>query len=177
MSIATLKKRYYASHNLSHNSPHGFSLNSSRRLEGHHQEPANQTLFRGNGPRGTGVPPSLLNQINKSQRVNIDPFNKPRPSIKSNRSLLSKMNWTKQIVKIVGSNKDYDNLYTTLNSKNTCTITKNNGKCATGYTKDLKVPSYETYQDTTLLQNNCIPPPPSLQHLPIAGNGLPCGNL
>lgn len=170
MSLAGFKKKYYASHNLSHNTPYGFSLNSSRRLEGHHQEPALQTLFRGNAiPHGTIV---------NSQRVNYDPYNKQRPSIKSNQSLISKMLWSKPIVKIVGAN-NYGNYYATINSHNHCTSdsTKSTDKytCNTGYSKDLTVPSYETYQNTTLLYNKCIPPPPSLQHLPIAGNGLPCG--
>ena len=52
MSIATLKKKSRATRHLSgpsKTSPFGFSLNSSRRIEGHHQEPENQTLFRGNG--------------------------------------------------------------------------------------------------------------------------------
>ena len=171
MSIATLKKRYYASHNLSRNAPFGFSLNSSRRLEGHHQEPQIQTLFRGPVPRGTGNATSIIT-INKSQRVNYDPFNKPRPSIKSNQALLSKMMWLKPIVKEVSATT-YGNYYVTINSNNT--VNKTGGTCNTGYTKDLSLPSYELYQETTLLKKNCIPMPPSMQHQPIAGNGAPCG--
>ena len=175
MSIATLKKRYYASHNLSHNSPYGFSLNSSRRLEGHHQEPQIQTPFKGNAPRGYGLP--IMNKtVNRSQRVNIDPFNKPRPSIKSNAALISKMMWKKPVVKIVGAN-NYDNIYATIQSNvdngKECKLNSTGGKCTVGYTKNVSPSPYSLYNKTTLLKNNCIP----TIHLPIAGNGLPCGNI
>ena len=115
MSIATLKKKSrnssHGNAGISHNVP--FSLNSSRRLEGHHQEPQIQTPFRGNAPRGSGIP-SDTKVINNSQRICVDPFNKQRPSIKSNQALLSKMRWMNSVVKIVGANND-GNYYSTIN--------------------------------------------------------------
>jgi hypothetical protein len=168
MSLATLKKKSNATQ-FARISAGSFSLNSSRRLEGHHQEPQIQTPHRGLAPRGTGVPGDVV--INQSQRVNYDPFNEPRPSVKSTRSFVSKMMWTKPVVKLTGA-RNYDTYYTTINEK--CDANeKNGGTCETGYTKNLNPQSYEEYQKTTLLKNNCITS--KNIHLPVAGNGLPCG--
>jgi len=170
MSIATLKKKSKHFSNtgagISRNGP--FSLNSSRRLEGHHQEPQIQTPFRGAAPRGTGIPDDVR-VINKSQRVNYDPMDAQRPSIKSNQALISKFMWSKPIVKLCGSN-NYETYYKTI--QDNCVIDKK-GVCSdsTGITKDLKLPSYAVYQATTLLKNNCITS--TNIHLPVAGNGLP----
>jgi hypothetical protein len=169
MSIATLKKKSGATQfaRISANGP--FSLNSSRRLEGHHQEPQIQTPFRGSAPRGTGIP-SSVKVINLSQRVNYDPYDQQRPSIKSNQAHISKLMWYKPIVKPTGA-RNYSTYYTTINA--TCdTIEKNGGTCDTGYTKNLNPQSYEEYQKTTLLDNNCITS--KNIHLPVAGNGAPC---
>ena len=172
MSIATLKKksRQYSRNggHISHNTP--FSLNSSRRLEGHHQEPQIQTLFRGEAPRGTGIP-SDVQVINKSQRVNYDPYDTPRPSIKTNKAVLNKLMWTKPIVKWCGS-RNYDTYYQTLVSE--CNVVGENSVCIQniGVTKDLKLPSYDIYNSNQLLKNNCITS--KNIHLPVAGNGLPC---
>ena len=68
---------------------------------------------------------------------------------------------------------NYGNYYATINSK--FVSVSNSGTCNTGYTKNMSLPSYAIYQETTLLNNKCIPLPASLQHLPLAGNGLPCG--
>jgi hypothetical protein len=188
MSIATLKKKSRNSSRgnagISHNVP--FSLNSSRRLEGHHQEPQIQTPFRGSAPRGTGIPDDVR-VINKSQRVNYDPIDAQRPSIKSNQALISKMMWSKPIVKLCGS-RNYDTYYKTIQDKcdkiegtavlSTCVSSKNGilykTSCSEniGFTKDLTLPSYDIYQSTTLLKNNCITS--TNIHLPVAGNGLPC---
>ena len=65
------------------------------------------------------------------------------------------------------------NYYSTINSN--CVVSNHGGTCNTGYTKDMNLPSYNTYLNTTLLHNNCIPLPESLKHLPLEGNGLPCG--
>jgi len=167
MSIATLKKKSGATQfaRISAGSP--FSLNSSRRLEGHHQEPQIQTPFRGAGPRGYGNP-SSVRIINQSQRVNYDPYDQQRPSIKSNQALISKLMWPKFIVKPMGA-RNYDTYYKTI--KENCTI-ENGGTCTTGYTKNMNLPSYEEYQKTTLLDNNCITS--ENIHLPVAGNGLQC---
>lgn len=166
MSIATLKKKSGATQ-FARISAGSFSLNSSRRLEGHHQEPQYQTPFRGAGPRGHGGP-NNGEAIIKSQRVNYDPFNEPRASIKSNRANISKLMWTKPVVKNTGA-RNYGTYYTTINA--TCdVIEKNGGKCETGYTKQLTPLSYEEYQKTTLLNNNCISS--KNIHLPVAGNGF-----
>ena len=99
-------------------------------------------------------------------------MNALRPSIKNNQAHLSKLKWLKPIVKVVGSDT-YGNYYNTINSQKIVECpTKQT--CNVGYTKDLSLPSYAIYQQTTLLQNKCIPLPLSLQHLPLAGNGL-CG--
>ena len=169
MSIATLKKKSGATQfaRISANSP--FSLNSSRRLEGHHQEPQIQTPFRGSAPRSAGVS-GRVNDIILSQRVNYDPYNQQRPSIKSNHSYISKLMWPKPIVKLTGA-RNYSTYYSTINA--TCnTIENNGGTCETGYAKNLNLPSYEEYQKTTLLNNNCITS--KNIHLPVAGNGAPC---
>jgi hypothetical protein len=172
MSIATLKKksRQYSRNGgrISHNTP--FSLNSSRRLEGHHQEPQIQTPFRGIAPRGTGIPDDVQ-IINKSQRVNYDPYNTPRPSIKSNHAIINKLMWPKPIVKWVGS-RNYDTYYGRL--KSDCNIVGETSVCIQniGVTKDLSLPSYEVYNSTQVLKNNCITSKEI--HLPKAGNGLPC---
>ena len=168
MSIATLKKKSGATQfaRISAGSP--FSLNSSRRLDGHHQEPQYQSLFRGTGARGTGIP-STVRVNNQSQRVNYDPYDKQRPSIKSNQALISKLMWPKLIVKPMGA-RNYDTYYSTLVEN--CTIENNGGTCNTGYAKNMNLPSYEEYQKTTLLANNCITS--ENIHLPVAGNGLQC---
>jgi hypothetical protein len=171
MSIATLKKksRQFSRNGgrISHNTP--FSLNSSRRLEGHHQEPQIQTPFRGSVPRGTGIPDDVQ-VINKSQRVNYDPYDTPRPSIKSNHAVISKLMWAKPIVKWCGS-RNYDTYYTRRTSE--CNIVGENSICIQniGVTKDLSVPSYAIYNSTNLLKNNCITSKEI--HFPKAGNGLP----
>ena len=164
MSIATLKKKSGATQ-FARISSGSFSLNSSRRLEGHHQEPQIQTPYRGVAPRGTGVPGTVV--INKNQRVNYDPYNEPRASVKSTRSLVSKLMWTKPVVKWTGA-RNYDTYYTTIHEN--CDTDKNSGTCNTGYAKNLNLPSYEEYQKTTLLKNNCITS--KNIHLPVAGNGL-----
>ena len=168
MSIATLKKKSGATKfaRISAGSP--FSLNSSRRLEGHHQEPQIQSLFRGTGARGTGIP-SSVHVRNESQRVNYDPYDTQRPSIKSNQALISKLMWPKFIVKPMGS-KNYDVYYKTIVEN--CTVSKSSGTCNTGYVAKLGPQSYEEYMSTTHLSNNCITS--KNIHLPIAGNGLPC---
>jgi len=152
MSIATLKKKSGATQfaRISHGEP--FSLNSSRRLEGHNKEPPYQSLFRGTGARGTGIP-GKVRVRNESQRVNYDPFDKQRPSIKSNQALLSKMMWQKPLWKQSGP-KGYDTYYMTISDN--CVTSKINGKCETGYEKNMNLPSYEEYQKTILLKNNCI---------------------
>ena len=169
MSIATLKKKSRATTfaRISAGSP--FSLNSSRRLEGHHQEPQYQTLFRGTGVRYWGAGGSsnpLDNRINQSQRVNYDPYDTQRPSIKSNHALISKMKWIKPIVKPMGS-KNYDVYYKTISEN--CT-TENGGNCNTGYVNNVGPQTYAEYLKTTLLANNCITS--TNIHLPVAGNGL-----
>jgi hypothetical protein len=165
MSIATLKKKSGATRFARISAGAPFSLNSSRRLEGHHQEPQIQSLFRGTGARGHGNP-SSVRVINQSQRVNYDPYDTQRPSIKSNHALISKLMWPKPIVKPTGS-KNYDTYYKTL--ADNCTI-QDGGTCNTGYTKRVGPQSYEEYQQTTLLANNCITS--TNIHLPVAGNGL-----
>ena len=171
MSIATLKKKSKHFSNtgagISSNGP--FSLNSSRRLEGHHQEPQIQTPFRGNAPRGTGIPDDVR-VINKSQRVNYDPMDAQRPSIKSNQAHISKLMWPKPIVKLCGSS-NYETYYKTINDN--CDTKEVRTVCTDGigFTKDLKLPSYDVNQSTTLLKNNCITS--TNIHLPVAGNGLP----
>jgi len=172
MSIATLKKKTRQDTRnggrISHNTP--FSLNSSRRLEGHHQEPQIQTPFRGSAPRGTGIP-SNIQVINKSQRVNYDPFDTQRPSIKSNHALINKLMWMKPIVKPCGA-RNYDTYYQTLVSE--CNVVGENPVCIEniGITKDLKLPSYDIYNANQLLKKNCITS--KNIHFPVAGNGLPC---
>jgi hypothetical protein len=168
MSIATLKKKSGATQ-FAKISAGPFSLNSSRRLEGHHQEPQIQTPFRGTGARRGGAAGTFRYQeIHLSQRVNYDPFNQQRPSIKSNQAHISKLMWPKPIVKLTGA-RNYGTYYTTINAK--CDTDENNGGiCETGYVKNLDLPSYENYQKTTLLKNNCISS--KNIHLPVAGNGL-----
>lgn len=172
MSIATLKKksRQFSRNGgrISHNT--AFSLNSSRRLEGHHQEPQIQTPFRGTAPRGVGIP-SNVQVINKSQRVNYDPFDTPRPSIKTNQAVINKLMWNKPIVKWCGS-RDYGTYYKLL--KTNCNTVVEDAVCLQniGYTKDMSLPSYETYNATNLMNKNCITS--KNIHLPVAGNGLPC---
>jgi hypothetical protein len=172
MSIATLKKKSRQDTRnggrISHNMP--FSLNSSRRLEGHHQEPQIQTLFRGSAPRGTGIP-SDVQVINKSQRVNYDPYDTQRPSIKNSHAVISKLMWTKPIVKPCGA-RHYDTYYQTLVSEcNVVNANKTHAPTCT-VTKDLGPISYEIYNANQLLKNNCITS--KNIHLPVAGNGLPC---
>ena len=152
MSIATLKKKSGATRFARISAGTPFSLNSSRRLEGHHQEPQIQSLFRGTGSRGTGVPDDVRIN-NQSQRVNYDPYDRQRPSIKSNQALVSKLMWPKFVVKPMGA-RNYDTYYKTINEA--CVIDKNGGTCNTGYAKNLNLPSYEEYQKTKLLENNCI---------------------
>jgi len=172
MSIATLKKKSGATQfaRISAGSP--FSLNSSRRLEGHHQEPQIQTPFRGTGVRHGGAQGStnpLDNRINQSQRVNYDPYNTQRPSIQSNQALISRMMWAKPSVKAMCA-RNYDVYYRTISDN--CAVSKNNGTCNTGYEKKIGPQSYEEYMQTTHLSNNCITS--KNIHLPVAGNGLPC---
>jgi hypothetical protein len=166
MSIATLKKKSGATQfaRISAGSP--FSLNSSRRLEGHHQEPQYQSLFRGTGARGTGIPDDVRVR-NQSQRVNYDPYDTQRPSIKSNQALISKLMWPKPVVKSIAS-KNYDIYYKTL--ADNCAVSNTGGTCNTGYAKKVGPQSYEEYNQTTLLDNNCITS--ANIHLPVAGNGL-----
>ena len=168
MSIATLKKKSGATQfaRISAGSP--FSLNSSRRLDGHHQEPQIQTLFRGPAPRGHGNA-GTVKVINQSQRVNYDPYDTQRPSIKSNQALISKLMWPKPIVKTIAS-RNYDIYYKTIAEN--CTVSKTGGTCNTGYAKKVGPQSYQEYNQTTLLDNNCITS--ENIHLPIAGNGLQC---
>ena len=168
MSIATLKKKSGATKFARISAGTAFSLNSSRRLEGHHQEPQIQTPFRGTGARGTGIP-SSVRVINQSQRVNYDPYDTPRPSIKSNQALISKLMWPKFIVKPMCS-KNYDTYYKTLSEN--CTVSKTGGTCNTGYAKTVGPQSYAEYNQTTLLSNNCITS--KNIHIPVAGNGLQC---
>ena len=164
----------------------GFSLNSSRRVESHSGETSIQTRFIGETPFGQGQGRST---IVKSQYVNDDPYNTPRPTPKNTRGYLSqKLKGINGVYPLnVVKNKpttDYatymakkhlkksDSVYPKsrcISSTDSADIINNGGKSCSRvvyFSKDTTPLSYETYLKTNLLINHCIPLPPSKEHYP-----------
>ena len=164
----------------------GFSLNSSRRVESHSGETSIQTRFIGETPFGQSQGRST---IVKSQYVNDDPYNTPRPTPKNTHGYLShKLRgingvYPLNVVKSV-KNTDYetymakkhlkksDSVYPKsrcLSSTASTDILNNGGKSCSKvvyFSKDTTPMTYETYLKTNLLINHCIPLPPSKEHYP-----------
>ncbi len=84
-SNVNMKKKVNETTNIS-GGMFGFSLNSSRRVESHSGQQSIQTRFIGETPFGQGTGRST---IVKSQYVNYDPYNIPRPTPKNTRGYLS----------------------------------------------------------------------------------------
>lgn len=164
----------------------GFSLNSSRRVESHSGDESIQTRFIGETPFGQGSGPST---IVKSQYVNYDPYNIPRPSPKNTRGYLShKLRGINGVypLNVVKSKQstDYetymakkhlkksDSVYPKsrcLSAPDSANIINNGGKSCSKvvyFSKDTVPLSYETYLKRNVLINNCIPLPPSKEHYP-----------
>ena len=164
----------------------GFSLNSSRRVESHSGETSIQTRFIGETPFGQGQGRST---IVKSQYVNDDPYNKPRPTPKNTHGYLShKLRGINGVYPLnVVKNKpntDYetymakkhlkksDSVYPKslcISSPASADIMNKGGKSCSRvvyFSKDTTPLSYETYLKTNLLINHCIPLPPSKEHYP-----------
>ena len=163
-----MKKKTQANHYKNHSGIGGFSLNSSRRVESHSGETSIQTLFRGSVPRGTGVTPLQPQFIVQSQYNNYDPYDTPRPTNKNTRGYLShKMRWLNggypmNVVKHM-TRVDYETYLNELKNKNKSTgpvIEKSTCMGNQTNSKDLSGLSYEIYQKTKLLENNCLPLPP-----------------
>ncbi len=169
-----MKKKTQTVNYKNHSSIYGFSLNSSRRVEAHSGETSIQTLFRGTGIRGTGVTPLQPQFIVQSQYNNADPYNTPRPTNKNTRGYLShKMKWLNggYPMNVVKHKKghDYETYLDELKNKNKTTgpvIEKSNCMNNRTTSKDLSGLSYEIYQKTNLLLNNCLPLPPKDAHYP-----------
>lgn len=172
MSLATMKKKTQANNYKNHSNIGGFSLNSSRRVESHSGETSIQTLFRGSAARGTGVTPLQPQFIVQSQYNNADPYDTPRPTNKNTRGYLShKMRWLNggYPMNVVKSMKrvDYETYVNDLKNKNNGpVIEKSDCMCKETTSKDLSGLSYEIYQKTKLLENNCLPLPPKDAHYP-----------
>jgi hypothetical protein len=179
----------------------GFSLNPSRRVESHSGETSIQTRFIGETPFGQSNGDST---IVKSQYVNYDPYNTPRPTPKNTRGYLShKLKGINGVypLNVVKSkqNTDYetymakkhlkktDSVYPKsrcLSSPASADILNNGGKSCSKtvyFSKDPAPMSYETYLKTNLLLKQCIPLPPSKEHFPpwinnTCKNCVGCGN-
>ena len=164
----------------------GFSLNSSRRVESHSGETSIQTRFIGDTPFGQGQGRST---IVKSQYVNDDPYNTPRPTPKNTHGYLShKLRGINGVYPLnVVKNKpttDYatymakkhlkktDSVYPKsicISSPASADIMNRGGKSCSRvvyFSKDTTPLTYETYLKTNLLINHCIPLPPSKEHYP-----------
>lgn len=164
----------------------GFSLNSSRRVESHSGETSIQTRFIGETPFGQSEGRST---IVKSQYVNDDPYNTPRPTPKSTRGYLSQklkgINgvYPLNVVKTKPTTdyetymakkhlKKIDSVYPKsrcLSTPDSANALNNGGKSCSKvvyFSKDTTPISYETYLKTNLLINHCIPLPPSKEHYP-----------
>ena len=172
MSLATMKKKTQANNYKNHSSIGGFSLNSSRRVESHSGETSIQTLFRGSAARGTGVTPLQPQSIVQSQYNNADPYDTPRPTNKNTRGYLShKMRWLNggYPMNVVKSAKivDYELYINDLKNKGNGQVIEKSA-CMGNKTnsKDLSGLSYEIYQKTKLLENNCLPLPLKDAHYP-----------
>uniref|UniRef100_A0A6C0JMY9 Uncharacterized protein n=1 Tax=viral metagenome TaxID=1070528 RepID=A0A6C0JMY9_9ZZZZ len=161
----------------------GFSLNSSRRVDSHSGETSIQTRFIGETPFGQGQGRST---IVKSQYVNDDPYNTPRPTPKNTQGYLShKLRGINGVYPLnVVKNKpttDYatymakkhlkktDSVYPKSRCINSAEVLNNGGKSCSKvvyFSKDTTPMSYDTYLKQNLLINHCIPLPPSKEHYP-----------
>ncbi len=184
-SNANMKREVKESYHNS-NGMFGFSLNSSRRVESHSGETSIQTRFIGETPFGQSQGRST---IVKSQYVNYDPYNTPRPTPKTTHGYLSQklkgINgvYPMNVVKSV-KNVDYetymakkhlkksDSVYPKsrcLSTPDSADVINNGGKTCSKvvyFSKNTAPLSYETYLKTNLLMNHCIPLPPSKEHYP-----------
>jgi hypothetical protein len=174
MSLATMKKKAQATSYRNHSGEGGFSLNSSRRVSSHSGDDAYQSLFRGTGRRGFGIPPSGPQQVNQSHYANYDPYNTPRPTNKNNRALLNhKMRWLNgeypnNVVKSM-ERMDYETYMAKLHLfKERPSVPRSCFLDKVAVIKDLTLPTYETYQKTKLLENNCLPLQAKDMHYPPA---------
>ena len=172
MSLATLKKKTQSNNYKNHSGVNGFSLNSSRRVESHSGETSIQTLFRGSAPRGSGVTPIPPQEIVQSQYTNADPYDTPRPTNKNTRGYLShKMRWLHggypmNVVKHMKP-RDYETYLNELKNKDEGPVIEKSACMGNQTTsKDLSGLTYEIYQKTKLLENNCLPLPLKDAHYP-----------
>ena len=162
MSIATLKKKTQSNNYRNHSGIGGFSLNSSRRVESHSGETSIQTMMKGTGYKSSGMrgPSTIV----KSQYVNYDIPDVPRPTNKNNKALLSyKLKWLnggypKNVVKST-ERIDYETYMAKLHlfTQRTYTIPRSGCLEKTAIAKDTTVQPYEIYQKTKLLERNCLP--------------------
>ena len=171
MSITTLKKKTSATRNISGVGSVGFSLNNPRRVDSHSGEIQMQTAMRGTGYKGHGGKHGkfIINPI-RSQYVNFDTFNTPRPSVKNTAGQLStSLKWlNRPYPHSTVANKDNLSYIALKAAKNTCTTASNTvgkGSCNNWYDHSYKM-DYQTYNTTNVLRNNRIPPPQSLEHYP-----------
>lgn len=171
MSLQVLSKKAKAKYG-NHNGKNGFSLNNSRRVASHQNQPQTQTPFLGNVPKGNGgFSGQYTIQINQSQYKNIDPFNEPKPTTLSNHALLSKKlrclnsGYPNNVVQPTYQN-DYEtyvnqkvaNLTTRKSDYSECNPCRDNAKMS-NYVKNTGPMDYDVYIKTQLKTNNCLNPP------------------
>jgi hypothetical protein len=157
----------------------GFSLNNPRRVDAHTGQPQTQTLFRGTGARGVGIPGTQV--INKSQYICADLFDVPHPSVKNTRGYLSTKNkWLNRtypysVVKNT-SPPSYD-IYlhkikgelakkSEIVDSGTCVCPQTTKSNVGNYHKDILKMNYTIYYQSNIFKKECIPLPPSKAHYP-----------
>jgi len=177
MSLHVLKRKTGTRYSGNHSNKEGFSLNNSRRLHTPQvsvQTPLKGTVSRGNG----GCCGTYRTNIIYTQNVNSDPYNKTRPSVKSNSSYLNSKKKCQIQQLYTNSNRSCSsvNIYNStepinyqdvLNNKkdliNDCITSKVSGKCYTStsnnvstITKNIGTLDYSSYLENRLKIKECI---------------------
>jgi hypothetical protein len=163
MSITTLKRKSDAKRNIS-GKLGGFSLNDSRRVDSQSGKTKTQTSMRGTGYVGHGGTYGAfpINPVLSQYSNTYDPFNVPRPSVKTNNAMLrQRLRDCDPIVKNKPSidASEYIKLLKQKTEKNDCSE-KASGKCIIGEKTGnyVKTPmlSYQEYYATKFLNNQCV---------------------